>query len=251
MNRRSFLVHAAGLAGLCAVTRAARADGPAWGYDGANGPARWGELSPDFAACAQGREQSPVDLTRPAPAMLPDPLVEWRPVPPRVSHTGRAIQVDAPGGGTMTLDGVRHDLRHYVFHHPGEHRVDGAGFAMEIQVVHQAESGALAILALPVVVGAANPGIETIWRLLPDRPGETMVGPAPFDPATLLPDDRVSYRYAGSLTVPPCSEQVEWVVLRRPVAASGAQVARLARLLPPNARPVQPLNRRKLLLDVL
>jgi carbonic anhydrase len=254
MDRRVFLqglVGAACLSGAGGLGAARASEGPHWGYEGANGPAAWGDLDPAYGACATGREQSPVDLTRAVGAALADPLPEWRPVPLRVFHSDHAIQVNALGGGRLTLDGARYELLHYHFHHPSEHQIDGAVYPMECHFVHRGAGGALAVIGVMIAEGEAHPAIEAIWRLMPERAGEETADPdARLDPTALLPDDRVSFRYAGSLTVPPCSEVVQWAVFRRPITASAAQIERFTTLFPHNARPVQPLNRRTLLLDV-
>jgi len=253
MDRRTFLGRVTAATCLCDMLPrggARAAEETPWGYAGADGPANWGDLDPAYGACATGREQSPVDLTRAVGAALADPLPEWRPVPLRVIQSGHTIQVNALGGGRLTLDGAQYELLHYRFHHPSEHRIDGAAYPMECHFVHRGAEGTLAVVAVLIAEGEAHPAIEAIWRLMPEQAGEAADPDALLDPTALLPDERVSFRYAGSLTTPPCSEVVQWVVFRRPITASAAQIERFAALFPSNARPVQPLNRRKLLLDV-
>jgi carbonic anhydrase len=255
MDRRSFLHGAVGAACVCGscsgVGRALANDAPHWTYEGHGGPAEWGDLAPEYAVCGRGHEQSPVDLTQPIGAILPDPLISWRPVPLKVLNNGHTIQVDAADGGSMILDGVAYTLLQYHFHHPSEHTIEGVAFDMECHFVHKAADGGLAVLGLMITKGETNPALEAIWRLMPAMAGERAAADSPFDPLALLPASHITFRYAGSLTTPPCSEVVHWAVLRRPVTASAAQIERFASLFPNNARPVQPLNRRKLLLDVL
>jgi carbonic anhydrase len=256
MDRRSFLKKATGAACLCgacggSIAGAMAAEGAHWAYEGHGGPADWGTLSPEYAACSMGREQSPINLTQPIGAMMGDPMAAWRPVPLRVLNNGHTIQVDCGGGGTLSLDGKSYDLLQFHFHHPSEHTVDGASFDMECHFVHKAADGGLAVLGVMIAKGEANPALESIWQVMPAKGGEAATASAMFDPAMLLPKDRVSFRYAGSLTTPPCSEVVQWVVFRQAISASAEQLAAFAKLFPNNARPVQPLNRRKLLLDVM
>jgi len=250
MNRRSFLHRAAGAACLGALGGAARAgEGAHWGYEGAGSPAHWGEMSSDYALCGHGHEQSPVNLTHPIDAIEPEPMVDWRPLPLLVRNNGHTIQVDAAGGGAIALDGVRYSLLQYHFHHPSEHTIDGRAFEMEAHFVHKAADGGIAVLGVMITKGEANPALGVIWDLMPDQADPAPRAGGVFDPRRLLPAEHASFRYAGSLTTPPCSEVVQWAVLRQPITASAAQLDRFTRLFPVNARPLQPLNRRKLLLD--
>lgn len=266
MDRRIFLCHVAKavaispICGTLAVRAALAADKPAgaalpppphWSYDGAGAPDKWGQLSPDYAACGTGREQSPVNFDQPIAALLDPPSPRWVAMPLEVVNTGHAIQVNCAKGSTLELDGVSYDLIQYHFHHPGEHRFNGVAFEMEVHFVHRAANGGLAVLGVMIARGGANDTLETIWRNLPARAGETAAPNLQLQPAGLLPKSSASFRYAGSLTTPPCSETVSWVVYRTPITASAEQIEAFAKLFPNNARPVQPLNRRKLLLDLL
>ena len=256
MDRRSFFRHATGAVCLCGtcgsgLSPALAADEVHWSYEGHGGPAQWGSLSPVYAACSMGREQSPIDLTKPIAAIMGDPVPAWRPLPLKVSNNGHTIQVDCSGGGSLVLDDKSYDLLQFHFHHPSEHTMDGAAFDMEGHFVHKAADGGLAVLGVMIAKGAANPALEAIWQIMPGKAGEAVTANDLFDPSVLLPQDAVTFRYAGSLTTPPCSEVVQWVVYRQAITASAEQLARFGALFPNNARPVVPLNRRKLLLDVL
>lgn len=259
MNRRAFLRHfVASTVCLCpvcaALTRPARADdhpSPHWEYEGENGPADWSRLAPEYAACGIGREQSPIDLDQPVAALLGPVAPNWQAMGLEVWNNGHTIQVNCPPGSTLSLDGVNYTLLQYHFHHPSEHQIAGVSFALEAHFVHRSAQGTLAVLGVLLGRGPASSALETIWRNLPEKAGDKVITDATFNPVTLLPKDSTTYRYAGSLTTPPCSEVVSWVVYRQPVTASAEQIERFARLFPNNARPPQPLGRRKLLLDLL
>ncbi|RAU23099.1 carbonate dehydratase [Paramagnetospirillum kuznetsovii] len=256
MDRRSFLRHATGAACLCgacggSIANAVAAEGAHWAYEGHGGPKEWGSLAPEYAACSMGKEQSPIDLTKPVAAIMGDPVPSWRPMPLKVQNNGHTIQVDCAGGGNLALDGKSYDLLQFHFHTPSEHTVDGAAFDMECHFVHKAADGGLAVLGVMIAKGAANPALEAIWQVMPTKGGESVNAPGMLDASMLLPKETLSFRYAGSLTTPPCSEVVQWVVFRQAITASADQIARFAKLFPMNARPVMPLNRRKLLLDVM
>jgi carbonic anhydrase len=229
----------------------AAAQPPHWEYEGAAAPEKWGQLAPEYGACGAGREQSPVNLDQPITALLKAPAPHWQAMPLEVVNNGHTIQVSCAKGSSLELDGVTYDLIQYHFHHPSEHHIAGTAFEMEVHFVHKAENGNLAVLGVMIAKGEANSTLETIWRNLPDKAGQTVKADLLLLPNGLLPKDNASFRYAGSLTTPPCSEIVSWVVYRTPITASEEQIGKFAKMFPNNARPVQPLNRRKLLLDLL
>jgi carbonic anhydrase len=229
-----------------------------WDYE-TDGPATWGSLSPDFAACGAGRKQSPIDLTGAKPAKLTQLLTSFQPAELRVVHhehmadvvnTGHSVQVNAAGTDTVTVGDERYVLLQYHFHSPSEHRVDGRSFPAEMHMVHKAADGRLAVIGVLIEEGAANPAFAAIGANLPKAKGEENHLPhVTVDADDLLPASRMSYRYSGSLTTPPCSEDVTWIVMATPITASAEQIAALRRVLTANNRPVQPLNGRPLLVE--
>ncbi|MEB3288606.1 MAG: carbonic anhydrase [Leptolyngbya sp.] len=223
-----------------------------WGYVGETGPEHWGELSPEFQVCGLGREQSPLDLRHPIPATLSPITLSYHPVPLTLLNNGHTIQVaiddDARGGNTLELDGKRYTLRQFHFHHPSEHTVDGTAFPMELHLVHSHPDGSLAVLGVLIQEGSENPNLRPIWNVMPARTSEARtVAHIRIDPHDLLPPEGDTFRYFGSLTTPPCSEIVSWVVFQSPIEASRFQIERFARIFPNNARPVQAQNRRVVL----
>jgi carbonic anhydrase len=245
LSRRSFL-KASGLAAVaaCPVCRAAvAAEGVSWNYEEA---ASWGELSPEFQACGTGLEQSPVDLANPIPSALGDVTVEWQAGAGTVANNGHTIEVKTAPGSAATIAGTRYELVQCHFHHPSEHSVDGERLAMELHFVHRSAEGGLAVLGVFLVPGAENATLAKVWAKVPSDKGEAELD-APIDLLPLLPKSRAYYRYAGSLTTPPCSETVLWTVFAEPIEISEAQIAAFAVLYPMNARPVQEINRRFLL----
>ncbi len=229
-----------------------------WGYEGAIGPTCWGSLSPEFSLCDCGKEQSPINIER--FEVLPRSPVEfdYRSVPAgsgEVIDTGTTIQLNCPSGGGIGLDGVRYDLVQLHFHHGSEHLVQGRRFAMEMHLVHRSAALEVAVVAVLLQEGAHNPAFDAIWRHLPggggvvegdDSPANV---PANVDLASLLPVRRSAWRYRGSLTTPPCSEGVRWLVLTEPLSLSAAQIAAYGAVHPRSYRPVQPLGVRVLVCD--
>lgn len=222
--------------------------GPVWSYHGATGPALWGELSTTFSACKAGLEQSPIDLAIALDADLEAPRFQYGRIPVTLLNTGTTLQVQAAAGNTLELEGETFNLLQMHFHHPSEHTVAGVAYPMELHLVHQNAKGELAVVGIFLAAGAENAALRPLWEALPRLPGEpeTLTG-VELDLNALLPSAQGSYRYFGSLTTPPCSEIVQWVVLAEPMTLSPAQIAAFQSWFAPNARPTQPRHRRFLL----
>ena len=219
--------------------------GPHWSYEGEHGAEHWADLSPDFATCRTGVQQSPVDITAPRAANGRAPLeVAYRATPARIVNNGHTIQVDLDEGNTLRLEGREYRLVQFHFHSPSEHRVSGQSAALEMHLVHRDAEGHLAVVGIMLREGAENAFLAPLWASLPHSVG----APAPagsVDASAALPAHRGYYHYAGSLTTPPCTEGVQWFVLHDAMEVSHAQVeAFTAAVGNANARPAQPLGER-------
>jgi carbonic anhydrase len=220
-----------------------------WAYDGAKGPDHWAEAAPDSQACAIGHEQSPINLAAALPAHAPDVAFTWNPETEwLVKNNGHTIQANPVGdAGAITIDGKTYALLQFHFHHPSEHTIDGDHSPMEVHFVHKSEDGALAVVGVMMIGGGPAGWFDTIMAAAPASEGESPIGRD--NPGLLLPADHTFFRYAGSLTTPPCSEVVLWTVMKQPIAVSDASLQAFAHIFEMNARPIQPLNRRFLLTD--
>ena len=231
---------------LSAALPAQAEGGHHWGYSGAEGPAHWGTLSPDFAACAAGMQQSPIDIAHPVAAKLPALTPDWSKTAEwTVSNNGHTVQASAAGAGGVTIDGTRFDLLQFHFHHPSEHAVASVRTPMEVHFVHRSAAGKLAVIGVMLKGGGAPGMLDQIMAAAPKTAGSVTAGR--MDPAALLPASGGYWRYQGSLTTPPCSEIVSWTVMKQAVPVSDAAIAAFQTLMPADARPLQPLNRRYLL----
>lgn len=210
-----------------------------WSYQGEGGPTVWGQLKPEFAKCAIGQRQSPIDIRGGIPVQL-DPIeFDYRPTGFGVIDNGHTIQVNVPAGNAITVQGRRYDLLQFHFHRPSEERINGRQFDMVAHLVHKDPEGRLAVVAVLLDRGIAQPVIQAVWNNLPLEKGEESAAPTVIDLNKLLPEDRRYYTYMGSLTTPPCSEGVLWLVLKTPAPISPEQINIFARLYPMNARPIQ------------
>jgi carbonic anhydrase len=239
---------ALGLVVASALVAGAGGAATRWSYTGSGGPEHWAQLDSDFAACA-GQQQSPIDLTAATPQDLVNPQPAYLTGPARIVDNGHTVQVDVEPGSFLTVDGIPYQLLQFHFHSPSEHTVDGSSFPVELHLVHQAETGALAVIGVLITGGEANLPLVPLIADIPGKVGRQARLRLPIDPTSLLPSDRRAYRYSGSLTTPPCSEGVTWLVMATPIQASGQQIAALARTLQGNSRPPQPRSQRELVLD--
>ena len=226
---------------------AAEEPGHHWSYHGNTGPTHWGALEHEFSTCGLGKHQSPIDIKSVAvkKAALGGIKFDYKPSTLKIINNGHTIQINYDPGSTITVGGKQYELVQFHFHRPSEEKIDGKSFDMVAHLVHKDSSGNLAVVAVLVRSGQSNSLIATLWSHLPQEKGvEQLVANTQIDAARLLPSDRAYYTFTGSLTTPPCSEDVTWFVLRDPMQFSKQEVARFAKLYPMNARPVQPLNGR-------
>lgn len=215
-----------------------------WGYSGAQAPEHWAKLSPDFSACA-GRNQSPVDIRRAISAELAPIAPSYQPGGQEFVNNGHSVQVNYAPGSHLDIDGIRFELKQFHFHSPSENLVDGTSYALENHLVHADEDGNLLVLALLYEPGQPDAALDELVPVLPQQAGASVLLASTFDAAQLLPDRLDYYRLNGSLTTPPCSEGVRWLVLKQPLTASAAQVRAFAEAMnAPNNRPVQPVGAR-------
>ena len=216
-----------------------------WSYAGEAGADHWGSLRQDFSACAEGRQQSPIDIRDGARLDLEAVEFHYTPTPLRVVDTGHTVQVNVDAGRHITVMGRRYDLKQFHFHKPAEERIDGRSYDMVAHLVHKDLNGRIAVVAVLFEAGAENAFLSRLWPYLPlERGPENFLPDVKLELDRLLPESRTYYTYMGSLTTPPCTEGVLWIVMKNPVPVSPEQVAVFSRLYPMNARPIQAANGR-------
>lgn len=217
-----------------------------WSYRGTGGPAAWGLLAPDYTRCADGSAQSPIAIEHPEDVPLPDLHFDYRTSSAEIWDTGHTEQVTLPPGSSMVLDGATYRLEQLHFHAPSEHSVGRRSFPVEFHFVHRADDGTLSVVAIMAIEGRENSAWQPILRRLPTR---RTVSVDALDLSALLPGDVTTTRYEGSLTTPPCSEGVHWILLDAAIELSQRQIAVLNGHYTGNIRPIQPRNGRPLVHD--
>jgi carbonic anhydrase len=234
--------------------RVARVRSKPWSYFGEAGPAHWAGLSEAYALCSKGIAQSPIDLTNPTHGPVPALTLQWGTVSSlRLLNTGHTLQVVVPSGQQITLGGVAYDLTQFHFHTPSEHHLAGVAYPMELHVVHVATDGAIAVLSILLQEGADHPGLDLLFVHIPELTDDALALveiDTALELTTFLPADRTTFRYLGSLTTPPCSEGVDWVVFAEPITIAPDQLAAYQAVFAPDARPIQPHNGRPVLKGV-
>ncbi len=221
---------------------------PHWSYEGGTGPANWANLDAANRACSTGTQQSPIDLSEPVSARQPALNLDWKTRPDTIVNNGHAIQLNFSEGSAISLGKRTYGLTQFHFHQPSEHRLNAKSFAMEVHFVHATEgSGGLAVVGVFMTPGKTNAVFNKIVSTMPAEEGPPVPADRAIDPNGLLPARHNYYRYEGSLTTPPCSETVDWLVLADPIEVAEIDIVRFAKLYPMNARPVQNPNRRFIL----
>ena len=244
MNRRNVLKALAGLA-VCPVctTSGFAAEGAHWSYEGAAGPAKWGDLDAANKVCSIGSQQSPIDIGGTVKSQLPALKLTWAKTADTIVNNGHTIQLNFAEGSTLKLGDTVYKLLQVHFHRPSEHLIGGKNFPMEAHFVHRADSGALAVVGVLLAEGKTNAAFGRIVATMPAMEGPAVKADAAINPNALLPAKLNYYRYEGSLTTPPCSEVVDWLLLTTPMQVAASDVAGFAKLYPMNARPAQKDNR--------
>lgn len=221
--------------------------GLAWSYSGQTGPQAWGQLQPEFITCATGKRQTPINIEDSTTLQGPaEPLnFSYQPSNGTVVNDGHSIQVNVQGNNTLTVRGTTYSLVQLQFHSPSEVQVNDRSYAMGVHLMHKSADGQLAVVAVLLDPGQANAMIDTVWTYMPLDVGDEVRMPAGMlNINELLPKDQRYYQFLGSLTTPPCTEDVLWIVLKEPAQISAAQLRLFRQLYPNNARPVQQVNGR-------
>ncbi len=215
-----------------------------WSYEGEGGPAHWDKLNPAWETCRDGRSQSPVNIDH-VTAETDDETIEfdYRPAVVKFHHNGHTVQGDVAPGSWIQVAGVKYKLLQFHFHTPSEHMLHGERSPGELHFVHQNSKGDLAVVGIMLEPGIESALLSELWEYMPTTQGKRHTFQS-LDVATIIPNERAYYHYDGSLTTPPCSENVRWMVLKEPMQASRQQLAFLRQVIGENARPIQILHGR-------
>lgn len=162
-----------------------------------------------------------------------------------IVNNGHTIQVNIDSGSKITIDSIDFELKQFHFHSPSENHIDDKSFPLEAHFVHLDKDGNIAVLALMFEEGKENIDLEKLWSKMPIKANEKSELKLKSIASSLLPKAMDYYRFNGSLTTPPCTEGVRWLVLKTPTIISKAQVKKFLSIMKtPNNRPIQATNAR-------
>ena len=219
-----------------------------WSYEGESGPEHWGDLDTKYSACLEGKNQSPVNLTAMIESDLSPIDINYQAGGKEVVNNGHTIQVNYESGSTITVDDHEFELKQFHFHSPSENMIEDESFPVEAHFVHADQDGNLAVIAVMFEAGEENAELEKVWAKMPSDEDESSTLSESVNADTILPSDRGYHRFNGSLTTPPCSEGVWWLVMQNTSNISQEQIDKFSSAVHiPNNRPVQPLNARPVL----
>jgi len=218
-------------------------DQPVWAYTGGNGPASWGSIDPSFSRCSVGTMQSPIDLSVAEHGEHGDLALTYHLNALTFTNKGPTVVITAEPGGVMSYMGRQYDFSELHFHAPAEHSIGPDHPHLEGHFVHIGPGRSIAVVAVLFNAVGGDQPVDHLVATIPE-PGESASEVRLMDIQRFIPLGSKRYRYRGSLTTPPCTEGVEWIVMadRQPVGAGALDA--FSESFAPNNRPVQPLNDR-------
>ncbi len=218
-----------------------------WSYGGSTNPTQWDNLSSDFETCETGNQQSPINIKQENTYQhnLGELSLNYdvSNTNTEVVNNGHSIQVNYDSGSSLTWKNQTYELKQFHFHTPSEHQIDGEASSMELHLVHLNEQGEITVVGALIEPGTSNSELQKIWSKIPQE-GEKQQLATTIDASNLLPENKDFYHYSGSLTSPPCSEGVNWIILQEPIEASKEQIDAFTEFYQMNARPIQETNNR-------
>lgn len=220
-----------------------------WSYEGETGPEHWGELDQANSTCVNGSEQSPINIE--FSQIITDKKIEniqiqYEPAPFTLVNNGHTVQANATTeSNSILVEGNKYNLAQFHFHTPSEHQFNGQNYDMELHLVHKDANGKITVLGVMIQEGKKNEKLASIWDVLPqEETGEDISVKEPVDLQGILPQEQTTFHYNGSLTTPPCTEEVKWIIFEQPIEMSKEQIQAFQQIFPDNHRHLQSLNDR-------
>jgi carbonic anhydrase len=237
---------------LAAIVASASAAGISWTYSGKTGPSHWKDIDPtNYAACVDGTAQSPINIVNPTMADLVNLKFSYIKSEAGIFNNGHSVEVEPLGANksSLAINNTVYNFAQLHFHAPSEHQITGLHYPVEIHFVNKSNSGKLAVVGVFVKAGSENKAWKEITDKITVATGDPEATKVEIDWAKLLPSNKTTIRYDGSLTTPGCSEGVKWNVFTNPITMSQNQINQFLEAYSGNNRPVQPLNDRRVKVD--
>lgn len=221
-----------------------------WSYSGKTGPAYWGKLDPAFVECDEGTMQSPINInpSESKGSDQKDIVIRYNPTNYKVKNNTHTVKI-VPSNqiNSLRIGDERYGLQELHFHYPSQHQLNNKEFPLELHLVHKNAKGELAVVALLAKEGEKNGLFQILSTYFPSAAGSENEIKETLDLSNLLPDEKEVYTYDGSLTVPPCTEGVKWIIFNKPIEMSKQQIKKITDLYPANNRPLQPIGDREII----
>jgi len=234
------------LLGMSILSSNAIAQDSKWSYKGLKGPSNWGDLDSNYHMCKDGVNQSPINITQTIKSKLKPIIFQGRTTATNIVNNGHTVQTNFPLGNNIIIEDKSYDLIQVHFHTPSENKILGVSYPMEAHLVHADKSGNLAVVGVMFNLGISNQNVSNLFEKMPQHKGESFsLSDKIIKGYDLLPVNKEYYRFNGSLTTPPCSEGVKWLVMKNSVSVSKEQISRFEAVLHgKNNRPIQSSNSR-------
>jgi len=217
-----------------------------WGYKGKHSPLHWGEMKEEFRMCSKGKMQTPINIVATEDIDIKDLGFNYNTTSTNVVNNGHTVQVNIASGSTVNIDGRDYELKQFHFHTPSENNINGHKYALEAHFVHATKDGKLAVVAVMFEEGKENPILKKIWSKFPLEVNHSeLITLSTNDIKAIMPSNKAYYKFMGSLTTPPCSENVKWNVFKTAMTISKKQVKQFFDTFGhSNNRPIQNTNNR-------
>ena len=224
------------------------AHGTHWGYDGHESAVHWGDLVPEYGTCKKGHNQSPVNIVTKKVKHTHHEAIKFNYVSDatEIINNGHTIQLNVEHGSSIFVHGEEFFLKQFHFHTPSENQIDGKHFPLEVHFVHVSKNNHLAVVGVMFEEGEDNPCIREIWDEMPHNIDQKKLIQFSAEKInTMLPKDKSYYEFIGSLTTPPCTENVKWIVLKNYAKISTPEAREFLHTMHhENSRPIQDLYNR-------
>jgi carbonic anhydrase len=218
-----------------------------WGYHDHHAPEHWAKLNSQYQACT-GSNQSPINIANTVKAQLPALKFDYKTEAKSIVNNNHTLKVYFNSGNILHLDDQDFELKQFHLHSPSENTIQGKSYPMEMHLVHASAQGELTVVAVMFEEGQENAKLKQLWKRLPQQAGKAVELKQAELASVFLPQQLDYYRFNGSLTTPPCTEGVRWVVIKQIQQASKQQIQAFSQLLAhPNNRPIQAQNARLVL----
>lgn len=216
-----------------------------WSYSGETSPENWGKLKPEYAMCESGKNQSPINIDEPIKANLKKIRSIQKFPAKSIENTGVGIKLHFKEGNMMVLDNAPYQMKYIELHSPSEHTLHGKDFPLEAQFYHIDSKGGTTIVSVFFKEGKPNQAIDKLFGELTPNTSAPVELKTRLIGSDLMPISQEYFRYSGSLTTPPCTEGVRWVIMKNPLSIAKEQVEKINKALKTaNNRPPQALNGR-------